>query len=206
MKPEHRIGRLVVHARGGRSWAPSLSVWLPIVAKVALAAGAAFLLAVIGSRAAAQSWNAEGHSVAESASTGGLRLTERAPDPPTGVGGLRSQGTDAGVVQALAQTDHERAETDSAPQPAPGGGTPGALPPDGKIALNAAVEEQLVRLPGIGPARARAILALRDRIGRFRSVDQLRRVKGIGRKTLQRIAPLIVLDLPKPKADGKDGG
>jgi competence protein ComEA len=67
---------------------------------------------------------------------------------------------------------------------------------DGRIILNVASEEELMKLPGIGPSRARAILALRQRLAKFRAVEDLLRVKGIGRKTLRRLKPNVVLDRP----------
>lgn len=60
--------------------------------------------------------------------------------------------------------------------------------------LNRADAETLQALPGIGPARARAILALRARLGRFRHLAQLLRVHGIGRRTLARLRPLIAIE------------
>ncbi len=59
--------------------------------------------------------------------------------------------------------------------------------------LNRASEEELQALPGIGPAKARAIVALRERLGGFRHVRQLLRVKGIGRATYRRIQPLVTV-------------
>src|SRR5439155_11960509 len=76
-----------------------------------------------------------------------------------------------------------------------------ALLDDGRLVLNAATEDDLIRLPGIGPVRARAILALRLRLAKFRAVEDLLRVKGIGRKTLKRIKAGVVLDRP-PAGDG----
>lgn len=70
-----------------------------------------------------------------------------------------------------------------------------------KVALNQADEAELCKLPGVGPSRARAVLALRQRLGRLRSVDDLLRVKGIGRKLVARLRPLVVLD-----RDGADAG
>ncbi len=55
------------------------------------------------------------------------------------------------------------------------------------VDLNHADEAQLRRLPGIGPTRARAILALRLRLGRFRSVDDLSRIQGFGRALLRKL-------------------
>jgi competence protein ComEA len=50
----------------------------------------------------------------------------------------------------------------------------------GPVNLNTATQTQLEALPGIGPALAGAILRYRDEHGRFRSVGQLREVRGIG--------------------------
>jgi competence protein ComEA len=54
----------------------------------------------------------------------------------------------------------------------------------------------LQRLPGIGPKKADAILALRQRLGRFRQVEDLLKVKGIGRATVRRLRPLVRVDPP----------
>ncbi len=66
------------------------------------------------------------------------------------------------------------------------------------IDLNQASEQQLRSLPGIGPSRARAIVVLRERLGGFRHVRQLLRVKGIGRATFRRIRPLVTVG-PRPE-------
>jgi competence protein ComEA len=63
--------------------------------------------------------------------------------------------------------------------------------------LNRASESQLVTLPGVGPARARAILAFREQHGGFRSVGQLLRIRGIGRAMLRRLRPLITVSEPQ---------
>jgi competence protein ComEA len=66
--------------------------------------------------------------------------------------------------------------------------------PDDPVFLNQAAFEDLRRLPGVGPKRAQAILTLRQRLGRFRQVEDLLKVKGIGRSTLKKLRPLIKLD------------
>jgi competence protein ComEA len=58
--------------------------------------------------------------------------------------------------------------------------------------------DDLRRLPGIGQKRADAILALRTRLGRFRAIEDLLKVKGIGRATLKRLRPLVRLDPVAP--------
>lgn len=60
-----------------------------------------------------------------------------------------------------------------------------------KLDLNTAGVEELVILPGIGPRKAEAIVEYRERNGRFREVHQLTQVKGIGEKTVERIAPYV---------------
>jgi competence protein ComEA len=78
----------------------------------------------------------------------------------------------------------------------PGGG----LLADGRVILNAASETELTKLPGIGPSRARAIVALRQHLKKFRAVEDLLRIKGIGRKMLRRLRPNVVLDRPSEDA------
>lgn len=58
------------------------------------------------------------------------------------------------------------------------------------VDLNLATEPDLRRLPGVGPTRARKILELRSHLGRFKSVDDLARIKGFGKATLRRLRPL----------------
>jgi competence protein ComEA len=57
--------------------------------------------------------------------------------------------------------------------------------------LNTAEADELAQLPGIGPARARAIVEHRRRHGLFKSVDGLQEVDGIGPATIQRIRGLV---------------
>ncbi len=63
------------------------------------------------------------------------------------------------------------------------------------INLNEASEDQLVLLPGVGPSRATAIVNYR-RQHPFKHVEELQRIKGIGKKTFVRLRPLLVLSGP----------
>jgi competence protein ComEA len=55
------------------------------------------------------------------------------------------------------------------------------------VNVNTATKDELVGLPGIGPAKAQAIVDYRNQHGPFRSVDELRKVKGIGEKLFLQI-------------------
>lgn len=81
-----------------------------------------------------------------------------------------------------------------------------AITADGKVVLNLAGPAELTRLPGIGKRRAEAIVALRARLKRFRRVSQLLGVRGIGRRRLEKIAPLVVLDPPDARTPTDGGG
>lgn len=80
------------------------------------------------------------------------------------------------------------------PDPAPASGS--GVTPDGKVVLNTATAEELVKLPRVGPKRAQAIIELRKRLGKFRKPTDLLRVRGIGRKTLVLMLPKLVVDAP----------
>jgi competence protein ComEA len=66
------------------------------------------------------------------------------------------------------------------------------------VNLNTAGAAELEQLPGIGPSRAQAILALRTQIKRFDKVEDLMRVKGIGRATFRKLRPMLTLDGSRP--------
>ena len=63
-----------------------------------------------------------------------------------------------------------------------------------KIDINLASAEELMRLPGIGPKMARRIVAHRDSRGGFETAEDLKEVRGVGDKTVERLRPLIKID------------
>lgn len=100
---------------------------------------------------------------------------------------------------ALASRDvKDRGKTRQEPPVQEHGGEVGRRPDDASsqdserspLNVNSCSYEELLKLPGIGPKKARAIMEERERRP-FRSVHDLKRVKGIGRKTIQRLAPYL---------------
>ena len=64
----------------------------------------------------------------------------------------------------------------------------------GNVNVNQAGSGELESLPGIGPAKAAAIIAYRSENGAFKSLNELDQVPGIGPATLANIGPLVVFN------------
>jgi competence protein ComEA len=61
----------------------------------------------------------------------------------------------------------------------------------GKLNVNTASEDQLMLLPGVGPAMSERIVGYRTKNGAFKRIADLRKVKGIGYKTLKKLEPYL---------------
>jgi competence protein ComEA len=68
-----------------------------------------------------------------------------------------------------------------------------AAPLPTRLNLNSASVSELDRLPGIGPARAAAILQEREARGPFSSVEALSRVPGLGPSAIARLRERVVV-------------
>lgn len=61
-----------------------------------------------------------------------------------------------------------------------------------QVDINSATWPEWLLLPGIGEGLARRIVESREREGRFRDVGDLRRVSGMGPKTMAKIQPYLL--------------
>ena len=65
---------------------------------------------------------------------------------------------------------------------------------EAKININQASLEELQEIPGIGEARAQAIIAYREETGGFGSIEDIQQVSGIKGKTFEKIEPYITVE------------
>ena len=94
-------------------------------------------------------------------------------------------------IPRIGETPRSPVATASAPAALTAGVGPG--PNGGLIDLNTAPAELLETLPGIGPAKAEAIVEYRGQNGAFLTVDGITRVTGIGSGTLEKIRDLVTV-------------
>ncbi|UCD54757.1 MAG: helix-hairpin-helix domain-containing protein [Candidatus Omnitrophota bacterium] len=63
-----------------------------------------------------------------------------------------------------------------------------------KININKAGSKELLKIRGIGPVLAERIISYREKYGHFREAEDIKKVKGIGDKTFEKIKKEIILE------------
>ncbi len=185
------------------------SVWTPVACK---AVGALFVLAAVAALGVSATRETPAGIVVRADDTEWLAGDE-GEGPESASRSSAAEEDDSDAIEAAAQSTPPGAATRLASATAEADGARGKPVPcaaepkaesagvtsDGKVILNVATAEELTRLPGVGQRRAEAIVQLRERLGKFRRVTDLLRVRGIGVRSLRRIQPLVVLNPPEPE-------
>lgn len=115
----------------------------------------------------------------------------RVQDAIQAAGGLSQEAQLAAVNLAGILRDGDHVHV---PAPAETTNMPTPLPSARAVAINRATAEELTTLPGIGPALAARIVAHREANGPFADLAALGEVQGIGERTLEALALLVVFD------------
>ncbi len=63
-----------------------------------------------------------------------------------------------------------------------------------EVNINTGDKAEIEKLPGIGPNKAEAIVQYRETKGEFKTIEDLKKVKGFGEKTVESLKEYIVLD------------
>lgn len=62
-----------------------------------------------------------------------------------------------------------------------------AFPAVAAVNINTATQSELEAIRGVGPAKAKAIISYRDANGAFKSVQELDKVKGFGKASVEKL-------------------
>ncbi len=104
-----------------------------------------------------------------------------------------------GQAAVEAQTREAFANTVAAVSPVQTKPAAAAASHNGPLDLNRASAEEIESLPGIGSVLAQRVVDYRTSVGRFDRIEDLRRVKGIGAKKLDRIRASVTVGVPSGK-------
>lgn len=74
-----------------------------------------------------------------------------------------------------------------------------ALPALAAVNINTATQSELEAVTGVGPAKAKAIIAYRDANGGFKNLDELDKVKGFGKASIEKLKGELSVEPLKAK-------
>jgi competence protein ComEA len=199
MKPLLRGDRAASAVPARSSLATRFAAWAreSLLARAIAAVVGLFVLAFIGESALA---GGSGAKPSQATSAPAPASSSSFAQPQLLNNAVASNAVDAGAIPSTRPELLPRVLPDPpvpASEPSTGTAAPAAnvsrATPDDPVDLNTARLDDLRRLPGIGAKRAEAILTLRARLpgGRFRQIEDLLKVKGVGRAMIKRLHPLV---------------
>ena len=74
-----------------------------------------------------------------------------------------------------------------------------ALPAFAAVNINTATQSELEAVTGVGPAKAKAIIAYRDANGGFKNLEELDKVKGFGKASIEKLKAELSAEPAKAK-------
>ena len=74
-----------------------------------------------------------------------------------------------------------------------------AFPAFAAVNINTATQSELEAIRGVGPAKAKAIISYRDANGAFKSVQELDKVKGFGKASVEKLQGELTVGAPDTK-------
>jgi competence protein ComEA len=115
----------------------------------------------------------------------------RVADALNAAGGATAEADLSRINLAKHVSDAEQVHIPKIGEAAPTQAAPGV--PSGKININTATAAELDQLPGIGPALAQRIIDYRTQNGPFKTIEDLKKVKGIGDALFEQIKDRITV-------------
>jgi DNA uptake protein and related DNA-binding proteins len=127
------------------------------------------------------------------AGVAGVPYSDVRPGSPTDV--TPTPGSRFGYQPPSPRIDSDNRLPGATTVPAPAAPAPGKRgkggDPANPIDVDVATAAEIERLPRIGPALAARIVASRDSLGPFKSLEGLGRVRGVGPAMLRQLGPLV---------------